>query len=341
MGRIGVTYTDVAQAANAIQTKGDNPTIDSVRAWLGTGSKATIAPMLKQWRHEQAPFLKNPQTSLPPDLLALVHGLWEGLKAKSDQVLADEKDRHHRQLERLEQKQSELTQQLQEQTALNHRLETQLSDLKDANATLQTSHHEQSRQIEYLTGKNQALEQRVQDQATAATQLSDQAKMAYENLEHFRQSNQHQRETERLEWGQQQSQWQQQIHQAQASIFKLSSENKSLQEELDHLSHENTQLKTEKQTTERTIAKLNAEYAQVAEKNQEYKQQKTKDQQKQQTLSKTLEQTQQDNRRLQEQYQSLSIQLSEFSQINNGYDLNLMLNNRGILRRSGQKIHQT
>lgn len=53
MGRYGVTYLDVVNAATEIQSAGQNPTVDAVRQRLGTGSKSTIAPYLKQWRNKQ------------------------------------------------------------------------------------------------------------------------------------------------------------------------------------------------------------------------------------------------------------------------------------------------
>ena len=46
MARAGVTYHDVAKAAEAIKTQGQEPTVDRVREHMGTGSKSTIAPLL-------------------------------------------------------------------------------------------------------------------------------------------------------------------------------------------------------------------------------------------------------------------------------------------------------
>lgn len=48
MARAGVTYHLVAKAAATIKTQGQEPTVDRVREYLGTGSKSTIAPLLKR-----------------------------------------------------------------------------------------------------------------------------------------------------------------------------------------------------------------------------------------------------------------------------------------------------
>ena len=54
MGRAGILYADVKQAAAKLLALGKNPTVDSVREELGsTGSKSTIAPLLKRWKAEQ------------------------------------------------------------------------------------------------------------------------------------------------------------------------------------------------------------------------------------------------------------------------------------------------
>lgn len=53
MGRIGITYSDVAKAASSLQQAHKRPTVDAVRSVLGTGSKSTIVPHLRRWRMKQ------------------------------------------------------------------------------------------------------------------------------------------------------------------------------------------------------------------------------------------------------------------------------------------------
>ncbi len=49
-----VTYPDVASAAQEIAKNNGTPTVRSVRAYLGTGSDSTIAPLVKQWKEARA-----------------------------------------------------------------------------------------------------------------------------------------------------------------------------------------------------------------------------------------------------------------------------------------------
>ena len=53
MARTGVTYIDIIKASEAIKESGHDPTVDRVREFLGTGSKSTIAPLLKKWKKKE------------------------------------------------------------------------------------------------------------------------------------------------------------------------------------------------------------------------------------------------------------------------------------------------
>lgn len=59
MARAGVTYHDVVKAAEAIKSQRQEPTVDRVREHLGTGSKSTIAPLLKRWRSDNGEAADN------------------------------------------------------------------------------------------------------------------------------------------------------------------------------------------------------------------------------------------------------------------------------------------
>lgn len=82
MARAGVNYADISKAAEYIQHDGHLPTVDRVRAYLGSGSKSTIAPLLKQWR-EQHMTDKNAH-GLPQDVLNAVKSLCEMVQHQAD-----------------------------------------------------------------------------------------------------------------------------------------------------------------------------------------------------------------------------------------------------------------
>jgi len=78
MGRPGVTYNDVVMAAEQLASQGRNPTIESVRAAIGSGSTATIGPYLRAWRNKQDVSRQIAmKENLPAELISVVKGLWE------------------------------------------------------------------------------------------------------------------------------------------------------------------------------------------------------------------------------------------------------------------------
>ncbi len=84
MARAGITYSEVATAAARLAAAGKNPTVDTVREAIGgTGSKSTIAPMLKRWKAEHQEQVVAHDIGLPADLLQAVKGLYEHLQQEA------------------------------------------------------------------------------------------------------------------------------------------------------------------------------------------------------------------------------------------------------------------
>lgn len=86
MPRTGVTYFDISKAAETILERGDTPTVDKVRSQLGTGSKSTIAPLLKRWRTDSG-VITEPQSGLPSDLLEAVKSLFDRVHSDADKQI--------------------------------------------------------------------------------------------------------------------------------------------------------------------------------------------------------------------------------------------------------------
>ena len=82
MARAGVNYIQVAQAAELIKQGDIEPTVDRVRERLGTGSKSTIAPLLKQWKVQNAAALDV--SGLPHDLVEAVKSLYERIQQDAE-----------------------------------------------------------------------------------------------------------------------------------------------------------------------------------------------------------------------------------------------------------------
>ena len=83
MARTGITYHDVANAIATLQGRQKNPTIDTIREELGTGSKSTIAKFMQQWKSKNGVSNTN-EMGIPNELQQLIRGLWEKIQSDAD-----------------------------------------------------------------------------------------------------------------------------------------------------------------------------------------------------------------------------------------------------------------
>jgi chromosome segregation ATPase len=82
MARIGISYEQVAQAADTLVSIGQKPTISAIRAELGTGSPNTIIVHLNKWRDSQ-PVKQKQVRSLPETLVNTLNTILEQAEAQA------------------------------------------------------------------------------------------------------------------------------------------------------------------------------------------------------------------------------------------------------------------
>lgn len=87
--RRGITQDQVDRAADALVAAGDRPTVEKVRAALGTGSPNTVTRMLDTWRGGLAERLQNVLhlPELPPEVGQAMTALWELAVGYADRLL--------------------------------------------------------------------------------------------------------------------------------------------------------------------------------------------------------------------------------------------------------------
>lgn len=198
MARTGILYSQVARAAAALVAAGANPTVDAVRAALGdTGSKGTIAPMLKQWKAQHEGETAAAGAGLPSDLLEAVRGVYQRLEANAQAQVEQLRAEH-------EQAGQEATQQLEAERAAGRQLraerETLAAELAQVKAAF--THERDKRQhaavtIAALRAQNDGLTQRLADRAAEVKLLADQLTQARQQFEHFQDKAAEQRQIDR------------------------------------------------------------------------------------------------------------------------------------------------
>lgn len=200
MARAGITYTEVATAAARLSAAGKNPTVDTVREALGgTGSKSTIAPMLKRWKTEHQEQVIAHDVGLPADLLQAVKGLYEHLQQEANRNVQAAQDA-------LASAQHDFTAQLKVAT------ENAATLLKERD-TLQSLLTQERTRSDQLTESNRTLQvarvkaemeasglaQRLADRQGEVESLSRQLEQTRTQFEHYQEAVAAQRAEERRE----------------------------------------------------------------------------------------------------------------------------------------------
>ena len=263
MARTGILFAQVAQAAMKVVEQGRNPTVDNVREALGgTGSKSTIAPLLKRWKEEHQGAVSPVEPGVPPTLLHAVKGVYESMQDNVHAQLEQARHVHQAEMhtanERIQQQQLENVALLNDRAALAAALERATmtierlqSENQSLNLALATAHSD-------ITG----MQQRLNDRADEVNALNAQLTQSRTQFEHYHESVAAQRAQERqfaeqriarLEQElsnirQQLSQQQTTVAQQAGQLAQLKAENKRAHE-AEHLAREDVMtLRVERET---------------------------------------------------------------------------------------------
>lgn len=157
MARPGITYEQVAAAADALKAQGQNATIDAVRAQLGTGSKSTIHRYLRQWE-DSRPTVAAAPVEMPNAIHAAI--VEEIRRAVAETRAA------------FEQKLAEARATADELAQLNEDLETANDGLAEKLAQEQADNQQLVGQLDAM---NREIEQIKKDAAAQVAEIRDQA----------------------------------------------------------------------------------------------------------------------------------------------------------------------
>lgn len=243
MSRAGISYADVVQAIVGLQQQGDNPTIQRIRDWLGTGSFTTISEHLKIWRQQQrqATPLQQAGQALPPGLLEVAQQLWQQACSEADNKLQELQQAATKEVE-----QAEAAQRTAEHAAQLVAQKNQL--LEQKNTSLQAELQDLAAQVGHLTSSLEqsqaslealrlASEQQInklqstlqQQQHEWEQRLSEQQQEAKINLEQEQQRN----EANQLRWLHEVDLARQQAQQYKAAQQEAKQEAASIEQQLE------------------------------------------------------------------------------------------------------------
>jgi len=246
MGRPGVTYQEVASAAEKLTGLGKNPTIESIRALIGSGSSGTLGPFLRTWKSQQGEARQVAmKENLPEELVFLMKGLWTRVFVQAEDRFGREKQQIDSTLQEIQQRlddiQKEYTHLQQKCVQKDHEI-TRLSNEKlQCEQTIASLKNEKSA----LEAENRILEKQAENQEARIQELHRLHQQTQKNLEHYREASLEQRRQDQQSHDSQRHQLEQLIHQLRHEISQLQHQNAIVRNQNESLSDEKSSLQAQ------------------------------------------------------------------------------------------------
>lgn len=248
MARIGVTYLEVANAADLIQKRGEEPTVDRIRAHLGTGSRSTLAPLLKTWKSKKGE--TGIVEGLPAGLVTALKSLHVQTQQLADEKIANAQQTFASDTAKLQSEKAELLAKLKktevELRAALDQNQTWKEELKAAQATCEQRRDDNLA----LESKLTLTEARLSDTAAVNKELKQENRDIREHFEHYQARIAEDRQTERDQFRVTQNSLDTQIELLQKQLSKSERHNHALTEQ-----NRMTQSQLEETTTAMTALK--------------------------------------------------------------------------------------
>jgi len=241
MARPGVTYYDISRAAEAVKARGSEPTIDRVREQLGTGSKSTIAPLLKKWRNNKELNIEESETGLPSDLIRAVKSLRDRIQQESEEVVEQAKQDYQSRVQTLERSLADAHKELSAASTREQNLKQQVDDLKGNCRQLTDGLNELQTRLTSVEVDRSAIQTRAQELKETIIELKEENRAVRDHFEHFQQRTAEDRQLER-------DQFQSQLQQLELQVESLTRQLTHSQKEKEdyRFRYESTQGQAEK-----------------------------------------------------------------------------------------------
>lgn len=274
MARAGVTYHEIVKAAEAIKTRGQEPTVDRVRERLGTGSKSTIAPLLKRWRTDNGNTADT--GGLPNDLVAAVKSLHERLQQEADHRIEQAHQEFKQKKDELRKELADASNTISQHTTHQKELEKQIEQLTEEKKLQSQSVEELRVALAKTESQRDEGLARVTDLKETVAELKQESKDIRGHFEHYQQRTAEDRQQERDQFRSANQQLQDQIQdlrgqlaQAESRASGLLEDKEQLQNSVSELEQNNATLNTELDRKTEDILNLKRDLEEAVIKSQE------------------------------------------------------------------------
>lgn len=255
MARSGILYSDVIKAASQLINEGKPPTVDNIReAMGGTGSKSTIAPLLKRWKFENQESIANSGTGIPASLLQSVKNLHQHMQEDSLKNLEVARQEHQVQLQLADEQNHSLLAEKQGLSKSLSQLENELDAVRLAAAGVQDILRETSAVLNATESERNSLQLRLADRNDEVKGLTQQLNLARSQFDHYQEAIASQRTQEKQDYEQRISRLEQENRGNQQRLLGQQSSIAQQETQITHLSTENSRLQA---SNDSTLADLN------------------------------------------------------------------------------------
>jgi len=277
MARTGIDKQKVKQARQALLARGENPSIDAVRAELGnTGSKTTIHRYLRELEAEAVAKI-DADAFLSDTLRTMVANLADQLQKEAQAVVDKARTDHGEQIAALFREIAERETQLAERDREISGLSNHLQEEQERHAGSKRALDEAVQDKRKLELSNKDLDARLSEKASQIASLEEKHQHARDSLEHYRQSVKEQRDAENRRFEHQTQQLlvekrdlSQKLAGKQEELSIIAKENSALATRLDAAHAAAEQLKAENQNKATTLANQADELRTLTDTKKEY-----------------------------------------------------------------------
>ncbi|MCE3239168.1 MAG: hypothetical protein K0R24_2149 [Gammaproteobacteria bacterium] len=246
MSRLGITYHDVASAAELLIAQGKPPTIQNIRLLTHTGSSTTIAQHLKAWKIQQDSSRSlGSKESLPKEIMLMMKGLWAQVVQQAEGKIALKQ-------QEFEQATAAITEQnkkLEEESTSWQKKYDEIKHEKEGLARDKLALEQAIRQLEdeklALTVTRDNLLKQLQEKHDHMQELHRLNQQIQTNLEHYREASREQRLLDQQRHEHVQRQQEHTIHQLTKEIKTLGQAKNSLYEALEQMRSVKTTLQSQ------------------------------------------------------------------------------------------------
>jgi chromosome segregation ATPase len=278
MARPGVTYQEVVNAAIEVKGKGKNPTIENIRAVLGTGSIGTINMHLRKWKASQNQTEQlSIKENLPEELISLLKGLWERVVQTSEERVTQLEENYQKTL-------SEMTAELEKYKKNNQRWQQlynqwlqEKTQILNEKLTLEQAIQLFQKDMATLTQQNDALQIEQKEKQERIDELNRLHKQLQENLEHYRNAAREQRLMDQENFDRQKQELQTQLKNQQIQInvsnekvMEIEKKYHLLEQKYDSLEKTHDQISSQYEDSRVTMQKIEKEFLQETQMNQHW-----------------------------------------------------------------------